>query len=145
MKKAVYIFVFFLSQLLFSQQNNQLWKGYFSYNEIIDVEGTTGKIFAATQNTIFSKSIANSELTIHNSVTGFKPEFITAIHHSETTNKIFAGNTNGLLVIINADGSVTTKVDIINEVPVAPNKRKLMIYLSIMVDYILLPIMVFLF
>ena len=125
MKKAVYIFVFFLSQLLFSQQSNQLWKGYFSYNEIIDVEGTTGKIFAATQNTIFSKSIANSELTIHNSVTGFKPEFITAIHHSETTNKIFAGNTNGLLVIINADGSVTTKVDIINEVPVAPNKKKI--------------------
>jgi ligand-binding sensor domain-containing protein len=125
MKKAVYIFVFFLSQLLFSQQNNQLWKGYFSYNEIIDVEGTTDKIFAATQNTIFSKSIANSELTIHNSVTGFKPEFITAIHHSETTNKIFAGNTNGLLVIINADGSVTTKVDIINEVPVAPNKKKI--------------------
>ncbi|MFY8068462.1 MAG: two-component regulator propeller domain-containing protein [Flavobacterium sp.] len=125
MKKAVYIFVFFLSQLLFSQQNNQLWKGYFSYNEIIDVEGITDKIFAATQNTIFSKSIANSELTIHNSVTGFKPEFITAIHHSETTNKIFAGNTNGLLVIINADGSVTTKVDIINEVPVAPNKKKI--------------------
>lgn len=125
MKKAVYIFVFFLSQLLFAQQSNQLWKSYFSYNEIIDVEGTTGKIFAATQNTIFSKSIANSELTIHNSVTGFKSELITAIHHSEGTNKIFAGNTNGLLVIINPDGSVTTKVDIINEVPVAPNKKKI--------------------
>ena len=125
MNKSVYIFVFFLTQLLFSQQNNQLWKGYFSYNEIIDLEGTTGKIFAATQNTIFSKTITSSELSIHNSVTGFKPEFITAIHHSETTNKIFAGNTNGLLVIINSDGSVINKVDIINEVPVAPNKKKI--------------------
>jgi hypothetical protein len=125
MNKSVYIFVFFLTQLLFSQQNNQLWKGYFSYNEIIDLEGTTGKIFAATQNTIFSKKITSSELSIHNSVTGFKPEFITAIHHSETTNKIFAGNTNGLLVIINSDGSVINKVDIINEVPVAPNKKKI--------------------
>lgn len=125
MKKAVYIFVFFLSQLLFSQESNQLWKSYFSYNEIIDVEGTTDKIFAATQNTIFTKITSSSELTIHNSVTGFKSESITAIHHSETTNKIFAGNNNGLIVIINSDGSVTTKVDIINEVPVAPNKKKI--------------------
>lgn len=125
MKKAVYIFVFFLSQLLFSQESNQLWKSYFSYNEIIDVEGTTDKIFAATQNTIFTKITSSSELTIHNSVTGFKSESITAIHHSETTNKIFAGNNNGLIVIINSDGSVTSKVDIINEVPVAPNRKKI--------------------
>ena len=125
MKKLVYIFTFFFAQVLFSQQNNQLWKGYFSYNEIVDVEGTTDKLFAATQNTIFTKVTSNSELTIHNSVTGFKPETITAIHHSTATNKIFAGNSNGLLVIINADGSVTTKVDIINEVPVAPNKKKI--------------------
>ena len=125
MKKYKFLFLLIvLFQNGFAQSNSS-WKGYFSYNEIIDVEGTTGKIFSATQNTIFSKTINSSELSIHNSVTGFKPEFITAIHHSETTNKIFAGNTNGLLVIINSDGSVTAKVDIINEVPVAPNKKKI--------------------
>lgn len=125
MKQSVYIFVFFLSHVLFAQSNNQLWKGYFSYNEIVDVSAGTGIVLAATQNTVFSQTTASSELTIHNSITGFKPESITALHYSETTRKIFAGNTNGLLLVIQPDGSVTTKVDIINEVPVAPNKKKI--------------------
>jgi len=125
MKKSIYIAVFFLTQLLFAQQNNQLWKGYFSYNEIVDVESATGKVFAATQNGIFSKIIASSDLTIYNSVTGFKPESITSIHHSDAFNKTIAGNSNGLLLIINGDGSVTTKVDVIEDVPVPPNKKKI--------------------
>jgi hypothetical protein len=125
MKQSVYIFVFFLSHVLFAQSNNQLWKGYFSYNEIVDVSAGSGIVLAATQNTVFSQTTASSESTIHNSITGFKPESITAIHYSETTRKIFAGNANGLLLVIQPDGSVITKVDIINEVPVAPNKKKI--------------------
>lgn len=125
MKQSVYIFVFFLSHVMFAQSNNQLWKGYFSYNEIVDVSAGSGIVLAATQNTVFSQTTASSESTIHNSITGFKPESITAIHYSETTRKIFAGNANGLLLVIQPDGSVTTKVDIINEVPVAPNKKKI--------------------
>ncbi|MEY2738910.1 MAG: hypothetical protein RL259_819, partial [Bacteroidota bacterium] len=125
MKQSVYIFVFFLSHVLFAQSNNQLWKGYFSYNEIVDVSAGSGIVLAATQNTVFSQTTVSSESTIHNSITGFKPESITAIHYSETTRKIFAGNANGLLLVIQPDGSVTTKVDIINEVPVAPNKKKI--------------------
>ena len=125
MKKSFYIAIFFLTQLLFAQQNNQMWKGYFSYNEIVDVESASGKVFAATQNGIFSKIIASSDLTIYNSVTGFKPESITTIHHSDAFNKTIAGNSNGLLLIINGDGSVTTKVDVIEDVPVPPNKKKI--------------------
>ena len=125
MKQSVYIFVFFLSHVLFAQPNNQLWKGYFSYNEIVDVTGGTGKILAATQNAVFTQITASSETDLYNSITGFKPESITALHYSETTHKIYAGNANGLLLVIQPDGSVTTKVDIINEVPVAPNKKKI--------------------
>jgi len=123
MKKA--IFILLISQFFFAQQNNQLWKGYFSYNEIVDVDSGTDAVFAATQNAVFSKAITSSDLKIFNSINGLKPESITTIHHSQTANKTFAGNTNGLLLIINSDGSVSTKVDIINEVPVPPNKKKI--------------------
>ncbi len=123
MKKA--IFILLISQFFFAQQTNQLWKGYFSYNEIVDVESTSDAVFAATQNAVFSKAIASSDLKIFNSINGLKPESITTIHHSQTTNKTFAGNTNGLLLIINSDGTISTKVDIINEVPVPPNKKKI--------------------
>ncbi|WP_026725147.1 type IX secretion system anionic LPS delivery protein PorZ [Flavobacterium sasangense] len=125
MKKAIYIFLFIISQSFFAQQSNQLWKGYFSYNEIVDVESASDAVFAATQNAVFSKAITSSDLKIFNSINGLKPESITTIHHSQTANKTFAGNTNGLLLIINSDGSVSTKVDIINEVPVPPNKKKI--------------------
>ena len=125
MKKSIYILVFFISHLLFSQQTNQLWKGYFSYNEIVDVESASGKVFAGTQNLIFSKALNTSDLTIYNSVTGFKPESITTIHHSDAFNKTIAGNSNGLILILNGDGSISSKVDIIEDVPVPPNKKKI--------------------
>ena len=125
MKKAIYIFILLISQFFFAQQSNQLWKGYFSYNEIVDVDSGTDAVFAATQNAVFSKAITSSDLKIFNSINGLKPESITTIHHSQTTNKTFAGNTNGLLLIINSDGTISTKVDIINEVPVPPNKKKI--------------------
>jgi len=125
MKKLFYIAILFLTHLLFAQQNNQMWKGYFSYNEIVDVESATGKVFAATQNGIFSKALISSDLTIFNSVNGFKPESITTIHHSNAFNKTFAGNSNGLILIINPDGSIATKVDVIEDVPVPPNKKKI--------------------
>lgn len=123
MKKAIVLF--FISQLFFAQQNNQLWKGYFSYNEIVDVEAASNSVFAATQNAVFSKATTSSDLKIFNSINGFKPESITTIHHSQSTNKTFAGNTNGLLLVINSDGSISSKVDIINEVPVPSNKKKI--------------------
>ncbi|MFN7045388.1 MAG: two-component regulator propeller domain-containing protein [Flavobacterium sp.] len=122
--KKIY-FILLISQFFFAQQSNQLWKGYFSYNEIVDVESASDAVFAATQNAVFSKAIASSDLKIFNSINGLKPESITTIHHSQATNKTFAGNTNGLLLIINSDGSISTKVDIINEVPVPPNKKKI--------------------
>ncbi|WP_291137632.1 two-component regulator propeller domain-containing protein [Flavobacterium sp. UBA7663] len=125
MKKAIYIFIFFISHYFFGQQSNQLWKGYFSYNEIVDVESSTNAVFASTQNALFSQVIASSNLNVYNSITGLKPDVITTIHHSDAFNKTFVGNNNGLILIQNADGSVTTKVDVIEEVPVPPNKKKI--------------------
>ena len=102
-----------------------MWKGYFSYNEIVDVESSTNAVFASTQNALFSQVVASSNLNVYNSITGLKPDVITTIHHSDAFNKTFVGNNNGLILIQNADGSVTTKVDVIEEVPVPPNKKKI--------------------
>ena len=121
--KIIFLFII-CNQFVFSQQN-QLWKSYYSYNEIVDVEGGLNTVFAATSNSIFYEDLNLNDLKIYNSINGFKPESITAIHHSDALSKTIAGNSNGLLLIVNADGSVTTKVDIIEEVPVAPNKKRI--------------------
>jgi hypothetical protein len=124
MKHRILFFLIICSQLIFAQ-GNQLWKSYYSYNEIVDVENGLNSVYAATSNTIFYKNLQINELNIINSVNGFKPESITAIHHSAAFNKTIAGNSNGLLLIANADGSIITKVDIIEEVPVAPNIKRI--------------------
>lgn len=121
--KIAFLFII-CSHFVFPQQN-QLWKSYYSYNEIVDVEGGLNAVFAATTNSIFYKDLNLNDLNIYNSINGFKPESITAIHHSDAFNKTIAGSSNGQLVIVNEDGSVTTKVDIIEEVPVAPNIKRI--------------------
>jgi ligand-binding sensor domain-containing protein len=125
MKIKALIFILFVSQFSLGQQSNQMWKGYFSYNEIVDVESASTAVFASTQNALFTQAIVSSNLNIYNSITGLKPDVISTIHHSEAFNKTFVGNNNGLILIQNSDGSVTTKVDVIEEVPVPPNKKKI--------------------
>ena len=125
MKIKTLIYILFVTQFSLGQQSNQMWKGYFSYNEIVDVESASNEVFASTQNALFSQVITSSNLNIYNSITGLKPDVISTIHHSESFNKTFVGNKNGLILIQNSDGSVTTKVDVIEEVPVPPNKKKI--------------------
>ena len=41
-------------------QNNFLWQGYFSYNNIRDVSDSPTAIFAASENALFSKNITTN-------------------------------------------------------------------------------------
>ena len=124
MKQYIWLLLLVNFQL-FAQQNNQLWKSYFSYNEIVDVTNGSTNVYAATENSVFSKNTTTGNLSQTNAINGFKPESITCITRSDVVNKTFVGNTNGLLLVINADGSITQKVDIITEVPVPPNKKRI--------------------
>ena len=121
--KKTFLFLFF-SVLSFSQ-SNQLWKGYFSYNEIIDISYGDTKVIAATENALFSKNITSGDINIRNSIDGFKPQTITAVYYSQNYNLTLTGNDNGLLIIANNDGTIINKVDIINQVPVPPNAKKI--------------------
>lgn len=124
MRLTFLIFILFIGQWCFPQ-GNLLWKGYFSYNEIVDVEGSSTTFFAATENCVFYKNITQQEVNILNSVNGLKPNTITALHYSENFKKTIVGDQNGLLILVNEDGSIITKVDIIEEIPVPPNKKKI--------------------
>ena len=124
MRLTFLIFILLISQWCFPQ-GNLLWKGYFSYNEIVDIETSSTTFFAATENCVFYKNTTQQDVNILNSINGFKPNAITAIHYSESFKKTIAGDQNGLLILVNEDGTVITKVDIIEEIPVAPNKKKI--------------------
>ena len=125
MSKTVnFLVVFFFFQIGFSQQNQQ-WRGFFSFNKIKDVTESPTKIMAVSENAFFSKDINTNQLQIINSIDGLKPEDISAVYHSSSTNRTFVGSNNGLLLIINPDGTILYKGGIVEEVPVSPFIKKI--------------------
>ena len=97
-------------------QNNKLWKGYFSYNEIKDLSQSTSKVFAASENAFFSQDILSGTIKTTNTIDGLSGQTITSFHHSPTLKKSLIGYENGLMIVINeVDGSMLNVVDIINK------------------------------
>ncbi|MFA5556483.1 MAG: two-component regulator propeller domain-containing protein [Flavobacteriaceae bacterium] len=125
MKKYILLFLF-LSSFSGLSQTNQSWGGYFSYNHIVGLAESDSRIIAATENAFFSKHLATHEIETFNSIDGLKAEKITAIYHSKPFNLTLLGNENGLLIVIKQNNKqIINKVDIINDVPVLPNKKKI--------------------
>ncbi|CAM4441876.1 type IX secretion system anionic LPS delivery protein PorZ [Flavobacterium terrigena] len=115
---------FFLSVTLFSFSQQKLWKGYFSYNEITDVCISPSKVHSSTKNSVFNKDVSTNILTTFTSVNDVKPDEITAVF--QTSNKYtLVGNKNGLIIIIKPDGTTLNKVDIISEVQVSANSKRI--------------------
>ncbi len=120
-----YLIYFLLLPLFAIGQNNQQWKGYFSYNHITDLSEATNTIYASSENAYFSKKLTSNDITTVNSIDGLKTDDITAIYRSENANFTFVGNKNGLLYIVKNDGTILQKRGIIDEVPVSPFIKKI--------------------
>ena len=106
-------------------QNNQSWRGYFSYNGIKDVSQSSSKIFAASENALFSKSNITNDIKTTNTIDGLSGQTITTIHHSEAFNRTLIGYENGLMTVVNeSDGTVKKLVDIINK-QLPPNIKRI--------------------
>jgi len=116
MKKRLSCFVFLVVVQIGFAQNNMLWQGYFSYNEIRDVSESTTTIFAASENALFSKNTTTNQLKTTNTIDGLSGQTIASLYHSTAFNKTLIGYENGLMMVINdADGSMLNVVDIINK------------------------------
>lgn len=122
MKKIVPFLFFSFTLFSFSQQ--KLWKGYFSFNEITDVCISENKVHASTKNALFNKDILTNSLTTFTSVNDVKPDEVTAIIQT-SNNHTLVGNKNGLIILIKPDGSTFNKVDIITDVPVPANNKRI--------------------
>lgn len=117
LKRIVFLILSLVAVCGYSQ-NNQKWQGYFSYNQITDISEATENIFASSENAFFSKNLNTNDLKTTTSIDGLEAETITAFYHSDSVNKSFVGNSNGLLLVVNADGTFLYKTGIRDEVPV---------------------------
>lgn len=124
-KTAYFILVFF--SFWFCKAQNQLWKGYFSYNDVRDLSESETRIFAACETAIFSKQLTTNEIKTLNTVDGLSGQVISSIFHSTSTNRTFIGHENGLLIMVNDEtGSISLLVGIRDQASgIPPNKKKI--------------------
>jgi len=122
MKKVFSLYFFLLSVTFFGQ--NQPWRSFYSYNDVVDLAQSPSRVFSAGSTALFEKNLGTNELKTITSVDGVKVETITAIMHSPTFNRTVIGNQNGLIIIINGDGSILNRIGIVQESTIAATKKR---------------------
>jgi hypothetical protein len=116
MKRRFLYFLFLIGVQMGFAQNDLVWQGYFSYNDIKDVSESPTAIFAASENALFSKNISANLIKTTNTIDGLSGQTISSLYYSPIFNKTIVGYENGLMIVINeADGSMLKVVDIINK------------------------------
>lgn len=113
--KLLYFSLLLVAQMGFAQ-NNLLWQGYFSYNEIKDISESTTAFYAASENALFSQNVATNILKTTNTIDGLSGQTISTLFYSPTFKKTLVGYENGLIIVIDEkDGSMLNVVDIVKK------------------------------
>ncbi|NOY48519.1 MAG: ABC transporter substrate-binding protein [Chlorobi bacterium] len=125
-KSAVLIIVALCSVFTRAQDFTALWEGHFSYLNITDVVQGGNKIYAASENAIFSYDITTLQIEKISTVNGLSGELISTIHYSENFNQLIIGYENGLIEVFLADtDEVVTVVDIIDKQTIPPDNKRI--------------------
>lgn len=123
MKKVFSVYFLLLSVTFFGQ--NQPWRSFYSYNDVVDLAQSPSRVFSAGSTALFEKNLGTNDLKTITSVDGVKVETITAIMHSPTYNRTLIGNQNGLIIAINGDGSVSNRIGIVQETTILSTKKRI--------------------
>ncbi len=115
MKKITQIFLILFVHQIWSQIDySESWQDFYSYNNVKDFLKVDNDIFAIADNALFKYDLNSGEINKISSVNGLSGETTTSIYYSEVFGKTVVGYENGLLEIIDADGTITVAKDILN-------------------------------
>ena len=115
-----------LPLLQFGQDFSNLWEGHFSYNTINDVVKGNNKIYAASENAIFSIDLDSNVLDEITTVHGLSGETISTIYYSETYELLVVGYENGLIeIVFDNDDNILTVVDILDKNTIQANDKEI--------------------
>ena len=114
--KKLFLLYFLLFSILFSAQTDysDSWEDFYSYNNVKDFIKVDAIIYALSDNAVFTYNTDSKEINKISSVQGLSGETTTAIHYSAGNKRLVIGYENGLIEVIEEDGSITISSDIIN-------------------------------
>lgn len=125
-KKVVFVFLVLFSSYAFAQDFTTLWRGYFSYLEIKDVTRSVDKIYAASENAIFSYDVFSNEIETITTIDGLSGETITTMTYSEQFDVLIVGYESGLFeLVFEGDSDILSVVDILEKESISPALKRI--------------------
>jgi len=110
----------------FAQDFSNLWEDYFSYNQVNEVVTGRNKIYAASENAIFSFDSQTKTLEEITTIQGLSGETISTIYYSEAYELLVVGYENGLIeIVFDEDDDILTVVDIVNKSTILDGDKKI--------------------
>lgn len=123
--KNLLFFLVLLPSVLYAQNFENIWSGFFAYNNIVDTVEGNDQLFVASENTIFTYDFTTREIQTITTINGLTGDLISKIHYSELYDLIVVGYASGLIEIIMEDGKVLKIVDILNKPTIPPNLKEI--------------------
>lgn len=124
MKSIFTLFISFVSLLTFAQETSLDWKGYFSYNHIVDISPAEDELYVATDNAFFTIDKATFEMETFSTVDGLSGKNVSCGYYSENTGVYVLGYETGLLQIFDAaTREFTSVVEIENKNTIPGNTK----------------------
>ena len=115
MIKRLFVFLIFSTSLISAQVDySDSWEDFFSYNNVKDFIKSENIMYALSDNAIFTYDFTTQEINKLSSVQGLSGETTSAIHYSTQSNRLVIGYKNGLVEVVDSDGSITISADILN-------------------------------
>lgn len=115
MKKLFSSFIFFFVLAISAQTDySNSWEDFYSYNNVKDFVKVDNTIYALTDNAVFTYNINTQEIEKLSSVQGLSGEVTTSIYYNNTFKRLVIGYENGLVEVVDNDGTITISSDILN-------------------------------
>lgn len=114
--------------IISSQEISKLWTGHFSYLDIKDVSLGQNKIFAASENAIFTYDLQTNEIEEISSINGLSGDLISTMYYSQNNDLILVGYNSGLIEIVRnatTDPEIFSVIDILDKQTISPNVKKI--------------------
>lgn len=122
--KQIFCVLFFLSTLFsHSQTFENQWAALFSYSNVVDLVEGRDKLFAASENAIFTFDLITGEINTITTIQGLSGDLISTIYYSENFDILVVGHSNGLIELVLPNGTILAVIDILNKPTIPPNLK----------------------
>ncbi len=125
MKKILQLLFMICAIGMNAQTFENQWAALFSFSNVVDLAEGNDKLYAASENAVFTYDLITSEINTITTIQGLSGELISSINYSEGFNITAIGYQNGLIELILDDGTVLKVIDILDKPTIPPNRKRI--------------------